>query len=239
MFFMESSEYVYKFPPLTRAGFVERPNRFTVVVAINGSREFAHLHDPGRLQELLLPGATLYLAKAANPERKTAWDIILVEKDKRLVMIYSTMANRLCRHLFEQRLFPGLTGWKLAKTEPRFGAGRFDFELARGDKRMLIEVKSVSLVEDGIARFPDAPTVRGARHLRELAAAIKKGYRSRVIFIVTRSDAHLMEPHIQRDPDFARELKLAVKTGVRCSAHLLHIKKDGIRLAHKVPIRIY
>jgi sugar fermentation stimulation protein A len=182
-----------KFPPLTEARFLERPNRFLVRVDIGGKQAFAHLHDPGRLRELLLPGAKLYLQKADNPQRKTAWDIILVKKGAVYVAIYSTLVNRLAKKLFADRSFPGFKSWKLIKSEPTFGGSRFDFELSKGREKMLVEVKSVSLVEDGIAPptagFPDAPTERGRRHLVELADAVSQGYKASVIFIITRNDA--------------------------------------------------
>jgi sugar fermentation stimulation protein A len=231
-----------KFPPLKQALFEERLNRFLVRVNIDGKSELAHLHDPGRLQELLLPGAKLYLQKAGNPDRKTRWDVMLVKKGRIYVAIYSVMANRLAKKLFAQRIFPGFKSWELMRSEPKFKNSRFDFELARGDEKMLVEVKSVSLVEKGIAPptagFPDAPTERGRRHLVELADAVAQGYKASVIFMVTRNDARMFRPHTVRDPRFSETLKYAVKQGVKAYCFKCKIKIKSIALDSRIPIRI-
>ena len=225
-----------KFPPLTEARFVERPNRFLVKVDIGGKPAYAHLHDPGRLQELLVPGAKLFLQKADNPQRKTSWDIILVKKDAVYVAIYSTLANRLANKLFAEQRFPGFKSWKLKRSEPRFGNGRFDFELAKGKERMLVEVKSVSLVENDIAMFPDAPTERGRRHLLELADAVSRGYKATVIFMVTRNDALRFRPHARRDPRFAATLEQVAKQGVRMHCYKCEVDRKSIALDSRIPI---
>jgi sugar fermentation stimulation protein len=230
-----------EFPPLTEARFIERPNRFLVKVDIGGKPANAHLHDPGRLRELLVPGAKLYLQKAENPQRKTAWDIILVKKGPEYVAIYSTLANKLAKKLFAEQCFPGFKSWKLERSEPRFGNSRFDFELAKGMERMLVEVKSASLVVDDIAppaaRFPDAPTERGRRHLLELGEAVSQGYKALVIFIVTRCDAGLFMPHAQRDPRFADTLKQVAKQGVKMHCYKCKVDRKSIALDSKIPIR--
>jgi len=229
-----------KFPRLTEARFIERPNRFLVKVDIGGKQVYAHLHDPGRLRELLIPGAKLYLQKAENPQRKTAWDIMLVKKGPVYVAIYSTLANRLAKKLFESRTFPGFKSWKLVKSEPRFGNSRFDFELAKGYQRMLVEVKSVSLVKEGIAPptagFPDAPTERGRRHLLELADAVSQGYKAAVIFVVTRNDAGLFMPFEQRDPRFAVALRLAAGKGVRIHCFRCKVSRLSMTLGSRVAV---
>jgi len=232
-----------KFPPLTEARFIKRPNRFLVKVDIGGKPAYAHLHDPGRLRELLVPGAKLYLQKAENPQRKTAWDIILVKKGPVYVAIYSTLVNRLAKKLFAEQCFPGFKSWKLVRSEPRFGNSRFDFELSKGGERMLVEVKSVSLVEEGIAPptagFPDAPTERGRRHLLELSDAVSQGYKAAVIFIVTRNDAGLFIPLAQRDPRFAEALNQVAGRGVKMHCHKCQVDRKSIALDSKIPIRFY
>jgi len=225
-----------KFPPLKEAVFEERPNRFVVRAKIDGRSELAHLHDPGRLKELLVPGAKLYLQKADNPMRKTGWDVILVKKGRVLVAIYSILANRLAKKLFSSGDFPGFKSWKLERSEPRFGKGRFDFELSKGKDKMLVEVKSVSLVEKGVAMFPDAPTVRGRRHLLELAEAVKQGYQSSVIFIVTRNDASIFKPHILRDSKFSEGLKQAIQQNVKAHCFKCKVSNKSISLDKKIPI---
>lgn len=225
-----------EFPPLTEAIFVERLNRFAVSAIVDGKSVLAHLHDPGRLLELLIPGATLYLRRANGHDRKTDWDVILVKKGRQLVAIYSTLANRLLAHLLRERQFPGLRGWGLVRTEPAFGKGRFDFELARGKRRMFVEVKSVSLVENGIAKFPDAPTERGRRHLVELADAVKQGYEAMILFIVTRFDADSLQPSWKRDPEFDHTLNHVIRQGVKAIAFKCKVKRQKMILDCQIPI---
>ncbi len=225
-----------KFPPLIEAIFVERFNRFVVSAIIDGKTETAHLHDPGRLQELLIPGARLYLRRASGQNRRTDWDVILVKKGRQLVVIYSTLANQLLAHLLRERQFPGLRGWRLVRTEPAFGKGRFDFELARGERRMFVEVKSVSLVENGLAKFPDAPTKRGRRHLKELADAVSQGYKAMVLFMVTRHDADSVQPNWLRDPEFAQTLNHVIRQGVKAMAFKCKIKRHSMALDCQIPV---
>jgi sugar fermentation stimulation protein A len=129
----------------------------------------------------------------------------------------------------------------LIRSEPKFGGGRFDFELAKGRKKMLVEVKSVSLVEDGVAPptagFPDAPTERGRRHLVELADAVSQGYKASVIFMVTRNDAALFQPHAERDPEFAETLKMVAEQGVKIHCFKCDIDIKKIALSSKIPVR--
>ncbi len=221
---------------LQQALFEERLNRFLVPVNIGGRSQFAHLHDPGRLQELLVPGAKLYLQKAGNPNRKTRWDVILVRKGQIFVAVYSVMANRLAKKLFAERNFPGFKSWKLIRSEPKFKNSRFDFELARGNEKMLVEVKSVSLVENGMAMFPDAPTERGRRHLVELSEAMARGYRASVIFIVTRNDARLFKPHVSRDPDFSETLNHVVRQGVKLYCFKCNVSRKYMHLSSRILI---
>lgn len=227
-----------KFPPLIEATFVKRPNRFAVEAGIDGKPVIVHLHDPGRLQELLVPGARLFLAEAISASRKTSYDIILVRKGHQLVAIYSTLANRLVGGLLSNREFPGLKSWTLVKTEPAFGNHRFDFELGKGDQTMFIEVKSVSLVENGVALFPDAPTERGRRHLLALARAVRQGYRAMAIFIVTRHDALSFRANEERDPAFFQTLQYVTSQKVRTLAFKCKIKRESMSLDSRIPVLI-
>jgi sugar fermentation stimulation protein A len=213
-------------------------NRFTVEVSLNGKPVIAHLHDPGRLQELLVPGAILYLAEARSAKRKTSYDVILVRKGRRLIAIYSTLANRLVGGLLSEGEFPGLRSWRLVNKEPAFGKHRLDFELQRGARKMLIEVKSVSLVQDGIALFPDAPTERGRKHLLVLAEAVRLGYRAMVIFIVTRQDARSFRANKERDPAFFHTLEYAIKHSVRIVAFKCKVKRESMSLESEIPVLV-
>jgi len=227
-----------RFPTLKEAVFVERPNRFLVKAKIDGKSELVHLHDPGRLKELLLPGAKLYLKKTDNPNRKTKWDIILVKSGRQYIAIYSILANRLIKTTLENKQLPGLKSWSLEKAEFTYGNSRFDFLISRNTERMLIEVKSVSLVENRVAMFPDAPTTRGARHLNELAQAVNSGYKTAVMFIVTRDDAEKFMPFEERDPVFANKLKYAVNKGVKAYCFKCQVNRKGMNIDSRIPIKL-
>jgi sugar fermentation stimulation protein A len=204
-----------KIKSLFRAKYIERPNRFTVVFERNGVEEKAHLRDPGRLKELLIPGVSLLIRRALNPEfRKTKYDVIATKSDGQWVLINSGFHSDLADELFQLGLIVELQNYKVEKREYTFGKSRIDFLLANDDDKMLMEVKGCTLVEDGHARFPDAPTKRGRRHLEELIKAKKTGLKSSVLFLITREDAELFSPNWMMDPDFSQSLKKAAEQGV-------------------------
>jgi sugar fermentation stimulation protein A len=206
--------------------FLERPNRFTVVFKAHGMFEKAHLRDPGRLRELLLPNAQLLLRPAQNPtNRKTKYDVIAVRSEGIWVLINSGFHSDLAAELIESGILPELSDYSVEKREYTFGKSRIDFLLTdavkegkegkegkergeRGDK-MLLEVKGCTLVENGHARFPDAPTLRGKRHLEELIKAKKEGMNSAVLFLIPREDAQLFSPNWEMDLEFSSTLKQA------------------------------
>lgn len=205
---------------LIPARFVSRPNRFIVEAELpGGSMVPSHLADPGRLRELLLPGAELRLRRATGgTSRRTAYSVELVRATappRPWVSLVTTRANLLARPLLEQGEVRGAgRGWTV-RPEVQVGRSRFDFLLTRpGGDRMLVEVKSVTLVECGTALFPDAPTARGRRHLEELAGTARRGGRCLVLFVVQRADARSVRPHPVRDPLFAGALHRARAAGV-------------------------
>jgi sugar fermentation stimulation protein A len=218
---------------LIPARFAARPNRFIVeAVLADGRQVQAHLADPGRLRELLLPGAELRLRPVApESQRRTRYTVALVrssEPPRVWVSVDTTLPNRLARRLLEEGRVRGAPrGWTV-RPEVRHGASRFDFEL-RGDggDSMLVEVKSVTLVANGVALFPDAPTVRGARHVRELAAVAGNGGRAMVLFVVQRNDARLVRPNPATDPDFALALAEARGAGVLLRAARFRLTPSG------------
>jgi sugar fermentation stimulation protein A len=220
-------------PRLLPASFLSRPNRFLVVARLEGgSRVRAHLADPGRLRELLLPGAALRLRRAPpGAARSTRYTVALVRAAEALrpwVSIQSTFANRLAGDLLARGGVPGIgRGWEI-RSEIRHGRSRFDFLLHRkGRKEILVEVKSPSLVVEGVARFPDAPTLRGARHLRELEEVARAGGRALVLFIVQREDARAVAPNEDTDPVFARALAAADRAGVLLRAARFRLAPSG------------
>ncbi|HOB34710.1 MAG TPA: DNA/RNA nuclease SfsA [Bacillota bacterium] len=199
--------------------FCRRPNRFVAVVDIGGETVTAHVPTSGRLGELLLPGAEVQVRRAAGPKRKTAWDLMLVRTGDTWVSLDSRLPNFLVGQLLRADALPPFRGATDIRPESTFRGSRFDFAFSDGDGRpTLVEVKSVTLVEGGLAMFPDAPTTRGARHVEELALAAAEGYRAAVLFIVQRDDAVAFAPNRRTDPAFARALCAARAAGVEVYA---------------------
>lgn len=213
---------------LQPARFIERPNRFLLRCCLEYPAESGnysskpvdvHLPDPGRLRELLIPGKKLWLRPVFNnPKRLTRWSAALVENPAGtgLVSIDSTLPNRLVALALKNKALKEFKDWTLEKAEYTIGKSRIDFLLRRNSKRLALEVKSVTLVEEETAMFPDAVTARGARHVLELAdIAAQKGWSTALLFVVQREDAHrvLAAPHI--DPTFAEALQTAKQSGVK------------------------
>jgi sugar fermentation stimulation protein A len=231
--------------PLVEARFLERPNRFVVHARLgNGRRVVAHLADPGRLLELLVPGRRLWLRPARGPLRKTRWSAALVESpdSSGLVSVDTTLPNRLIARALEENVLEELQGWRLEKREHTIGPSRFDFLLQRrrggpGPRRMALEVKSVTLVEGQVGLFPDAVTARGARHVRELTTLRRSGeWAAAVLFVLQRSDADRILPDAAIDPDFARAVAEARRAGVRFLGRRCLVDLKGLTLGPAVPV---
>ncbi len=226
--------------PLLQARFLSRPNRFLTVVDLNGSEVEAHLPDPGRLKELLLPGARVWVRSAAHPGRKTRYTLALVESPSgELVSVVTTLSNLLVDEALRDGRIHELSGWSIEAREHRWGRSRFDFLLcrSRGD-RLLLEVKSVTLVEGQRALFPDAVTARGARHVRELTEARTQGLDAAVLFVVQRSDARSVTAARDIDPQFADALAAARDAGVRLLAHRCVVTLQEARLTDPLPVLV-
>jgi sugar fermentation stimulation protein A len=231
--------------PLVETTFVERPNRFLVRClppdAAAGTDPYdAHLADPGRLRELLLPGRRVWLRAVADaPHRRTRWSAVLVESPDGggLVSVDTMLPNRLIRAALEERALPELRGWVLERREAVLGGSRIDFVLRRRDgRRLALEVKSVTLVEDGEALFPDAVTARGARHVGELAALARSGeWDAAILFVLQRPDANRIRAASDIDPVFARALTDAKAGGVRVFGRRCLVSPQYLTLGDSVP----
>jgi sugar fermentation stimulation protein A len=220
---------------LIEAEFVERPNRFLSRVKIDGQIHDSHVPDPGRLKELLIPGCRVLVEPKSGAARKTKFATVMVYSGDELISINSQLPNRFVRHCLDHQAIPELSDWQVKRQEYTLGSSRFDFLLERGLEQKLLEVKSATLVENGVARFPDAVTSRGARHVRHLASSLNENRSAAVLFIVQRSDAVRFEPHWQRDPVFAESLQLAVEQGLELYIYTTRIQRDGISLLHAIP----
>jgi sugar fermentation stimulation protein A len=231
------------------ARFVERPNRFLVLARMEEGGDVVRVHcaDPGRLRELLLPGALLHLSPRP-PGGSTQYALERVEHgpERTLVGLRSTLANALFEEaLAERRLAPfaDALAWRREATPPPGAAGgprtRFDFRLELpGGAPCWVEVKSATLVEDGIARWPDAVTERGARHMAHLAELAAEGLRCAVCWVVQRPDAMALEPNEARDPSFAAVVRTAAAAGVECWAWTATLTPTDARLDRAIPVRL-
>ena len=230
--------------PLTQARFLSRPNRFLLKVRLEdtGREVDAHMADPGRLKELLLPGKRLWLRSASNPARKTGWSAVLVESPdgSGLISIDSTLPNRLASEALRKRAVSELSDWELVKNEVKMGRSRFDFLLTRGElERLVLEVKSVTVVEGGVALFPDAVTERGARHVRELAEiAARPGWEAAVLFVLQRPDAREIRAAEKIDSNFSEALVQAERSGVKILGRRCSVFLDRVELAEAVPVGV-
>lgn len=220
---------------LIEAEFVARPNRFLSKVRIKGEIHDSHVPDPGRLKELLFPGARVLVEPKPGDHRKTKYATVMVYSGDELISINSQLPNRFARHCLDHSLLLEFAGWKVKKQEYTLGGSRFDFLLERGDEEKLVEVKAATLVEEGVARFPDAVTSRGRRHVLHLADSITPKRSAAVLFIVQRSDALSFEPHWERDPKFAEALRSSVARGVQLVIYTTALKPDAMILRSSIP----
>lgn len=224
-------------PDLLPAVFMERPNRFLVRCQIDNNMIDAHLPDPGRLKELLLPGVDIFIEYTPHPSRKTQYTVHLVKKGNVFVSINTSLPNKLVHMSLKNRCLPGFEKYTLIRSEVPVGRHRFDFELCSPErKQVLMEVKSVTLVEDdGTARFPDAVTSRGKSHAETLAALNKNGMETWILFIVQRKDARRFTPHWERDPAFAKTLLTASLSGVNIKVVSCEITQQSMILGNVLP----
>ena len=205
------------------AQFIHRPNRFIARVLLDGREETVHVKNTGRLRELLLPGAQVYLAPGANPARKTAYDLIAVRSASgALFNIDSQAPNRAVGEWL------ATLGFDRVLPEQRYGDSRVDFAMERDGIRYLMEVKGCTLIRDGVGYFPDAPTARGAKHLRELARAAGEGIRAAAAFVVQVDGVRTVLPNRAADPDFAAALREAASAGVAVLPLPCHVTPDSM-----------
>ena len=192
------------FNPTQKAAFLERPNRFTLLCSLQDKRVKAYLPNPGRMWELLLPGATVYLEKANNQNPEIPYTCVAVERDGRPVVVHTTRTNDLAQVVLKKRLLPGLEGARIIKREARHNRSRFDFLLERGGQEVFLEVKSCTLYGERIAMFPDAVTARGKRHLEELTRLSDEGKQGAILFLIGWPAAEYFMPDYHTDLDFSR-----------------------------------
>jgi sugar fermentation stimulation protein A len=221
--------------------FEERLTRFSAMVRIDGKTVQCFLPNPGRLRELLFPGVRVLLREGDFASgRKTVYDIIGVYDKSKIVSIDSRLPNKLVFEALRNGDLPEFRGYAAVKAEYRYGNAKFDFFLSNGVglKPCLLEVKSCTLVRDGVAMFPDAPTERGARHVLELAKALDDGFKAAVLFVIQRDDAYMFKPNDETDPKFGRALREASRRGVEVYAYTANFTGNRIWLGSRVKVTL-
>ena len=217
-----------------KATFLERPNRFIAYVEMSGEKENVHVKNTGRCAELLIPGTTVYIQESDNPERKTKWDLIAVKKGERLINMDSQIPNRAVQEWIEGGgLFSDV---RLIRPETTYGNSRFDLYVETGEKRVFVEVKGVTLEEDGVCRFPDAPSDRAVKHLEELIRAKKEGYETYVFFVIQMKNVKYFTPNTDTHPAFAEALKKAASAGVKIVAYDCEVTPESIEISSPVDV---
>lgn len=222
-----------KYRKMVPGRFLSRPNRFVARVKIDGREETVHVKNTGRCRELLPPGAKVWCAEADQTNRKTKYDLITVQKGPYLINMDSQAPNSAVREWLESG---GLGKMDLIRPEKKFGESRFDFYLEQNGKGMFLEVKGVTLEENGVCRFPDAPTQRGAKHLRELVAAKAAGYDAGVLFVIQMKPVRYLRPNDETDPQFGSALREAAAAGVKVMAVDCLVTEDSMVIGDWVPV---
>lgn len=222
-----------KYGYVADAVFLQRPNRFIAQVLLNGQEETVHVKNTGRCKELLVPGAKVYLEKGKNPARKTAWDLIAVEKGDRLINMDSQLPNKVAEEWLAQG---GLGQFSQLFREQTWGASRLDFCLKDSHRIKYVEVKGVTLEEGGKVYFPDAPTARGVKHLEELTRIRREGMEAAVLFVVQMKGVSSFSPNDATDPAFGKALRQAAAAGVEVAALDCLVRQDEVTPGQRVPV---
>ncbi len=215
-----------RYDNITRGAFLKRPNRFIAEVDIDGKREIVHVKNTGRCRELLIPGAEVWLTAPGTPDRKTKYDLVAVRKENGILFnIDSQAPNKVVKEWLE--------GQDFDKVQPEYtyGESRIDFYMERGGEKYLMEVKGCTLEVDGIGYFPDAPTERGVKHLRELAGAAKEGYRALLAFVIQMDGVSEVRPNIDTHAEFGAALDEAKAAGVEVLFLKCHVEPDLLMIS--------
>ena len=215
-----------KYHNIVAGKFICRPNRFIAQVEIAGVETTVHVKNTGRCRELLIPGSKVYLEKASNPDRKTPYDLVAVDTPIGIINIDSQAPNVVAREWLENQ------DYDYIKPEYKYGDSRIDFYMEKGEDKYLMEVKGCTLIKDGIGYFPDAPTERGVKHLRELAAAKKLGYKAMIAFVIQVEGVTEVRPNIETHPEFVVALDEAIAAGVEVLYLCCSVKPDELCVIH-------
>lgn len=198
-----------RYSNIVEAKFISRPNRFIAQVELSGEQVTVHVKNTGRCKELLLPGRTVYLEKASNPDRKTLYDLVAVETPIGIINIDSQAPNAVVKEWLAKQ------DYDYVDPEHKYGDSRIDFYMKKGQEEYLLEVKGCTLIKEGVGYFPDAPTERGVKHLKELAKAAKLGYKAMLAFVIQVENVTEVRPNTKTHPQFGEALQEAIDAGVQ------------------------
>lgn len=221
---------------IEEAVFRSRPNRFLAQVTTERGEEVCHVKNTGRCRELLVPGARIWVQRNESAHRKTALDLIAVEKNRRVINMDSQIPNQVAEEWIRAGHLLGKP--TVIRREVRRGTSRFDLYLEKDFRRMYVEVKGVTLEEDGIARFPDAPTERGLKHVEELIDCKKDGYEAGILFIIQMKGVRYLEPNDRTHAAFGEALRKAKEAGVQVLAADCVVTPASIRADREVEVRL-
>lgn len=224
-----------RYDHMTPGTFLARPNRFIAHVRIGGETQVVHVKNTGRCRELLVPGCWVWCQESQNPARKTKFDLIAVEKGNRLINMDSQAPNAAAK---EWLAGGGLGQLENLRAETVHGDSRFDFSFTKDGKPCFLEVKGVTLEQEGVCAFPDAPTERGAKHLRGLTALAREGFGAYVLFVIQMAEVAYLHPNDATDPAFGQALREAAAAGVEILAMDCAVTPDSMTICKAVPVRL-
>jgi len=225
-----------KYSNIKEARFISRPNRFIANIEMDGKIQVCHVKNTGRCKELLVPNATVFVQESDNRHRKTKYDLISVHKGNRLVNVDSQIPNKVFEEWVRaENIFHNIS---LIKAEATYKNSRFDFYIEADGKKVFVEVKGVTLEIDGVALFPDAPTERGVKHIKELCKCLDDGYEAYLVFIIQMKNVKYFAPNAETHKEFAETLKTAKKKGVNMIAVDCEVTKNSIVAKDYVEVKI-
>ena len=215
--------------------FLSRPNRFIAHILIDGAETVCHVKNTGRCKELLTSGATVWCEKSDNPARKTRYDLIAVQKGQRLINMDSQAPNKAAGEWLSAG---GLGKLQNLRPETTYGISRFDFSFEKDGKKCFLEVKGVTLEQDGVCAFPDAPTDRGVKHLKELTSLAQEGFGAYILFVIQMPGVAYLHPNDNTDPAFGKALREAAEAGVQIIAMDCAVTPDTMTLQNPVEMQL-
>ena len=225
-----------RYTNIHKGTFISRPNRFIANVMIDGREEVCHVKNTGRCRELLVEGCTVWLEHSDSESRKTAFDLVAVEKGHRLINMDSQAPNKaVVEWLREQKPFG--EGFSVYP-ERKYGNSRFDFYMESQDRKIFMEVKGCTLEKDGVVLFPDAPTLRGVKHIRELSRCLDEGYEAYIMILVQMSDVKYFTPNYDTHPEFGEALEKAAQKGVKILCYDCDVKPDSMTVGKPVEVKL-